>query len=177
MPRQQATLALLANSPALASILAATLGEGGDRRVRTFDSLTELGSYMRIAPVDAIIADFDLADGNLADFSHELRYGALTLTAPLVILALTRVVSPQMQHRCAEAGIHEVIVKPMSPGYIAERVSAHLAHIPQRARGTQRAPAAPSVIDDWRTDPAHWPSNVVVLADRRGTQRNPSFQA
>ena len=59
MTVQPRTVAILVSNPALSSILGMVLAATPSLRVRPFESLLALSTYMRLAPVDLIVADLD----------------------------------------------------------------------------------------------------------------------
>lgn len=128
------TVALLAERPALASLLAATLAAGPGLRVRSFESGLALAAYARIAPVDLVVADLDdpAFDAELVELCG----------APVPIIGLAR-------HPVRTAGVAEVIGKPMSPRYLLERVAARLRSgrpQPPPRESLRRAPLPANVV-------------------------------
>ncbi|WP_417580289.1 response regulator [Pelagibacterium sp.] len=121
------TVAVLSNSPALASVLAATLRRGSRWRVREFSDHRALADYMRIAPLALLVTDFDLDRVTAADVALSIRNGDDLASRHVQIIALSRKVDAGMRRKCVQAGIDEVIVKPMSPVYLEERIAARLA--------------------------------------------------
>ena len=120
------TIAVLSSSPALVSVLGATLRRGHRWRVREFRDSRALIDYMRIAPVALLVSDYELDRANAADVALTLRGHDELICRHLQIIAMTRTVDPDMRRRCVQAGIDEVIVKPMSPLYLEERIAARL---------------------------------------------------
>ncbi|MCD7059414.1 response regulator [Pelagibacterium xiamenense] len=124
------TIAVLSSSPALASILGATLRSRRDWRVREFRDARSLNAYMRIAPVAMLVSDFTLEDGSLTSLAHSIRNDEMVISKHVQIIAMSRTISPGMRRDCVAAGIDEVIVKPMSPIYLKERIGARIANGP-----------------------------------------------
>lgn len=120
------TIAVLSSSPALTSVLAATLRRGHRWRVREFRESEALRGYMHVAPVALLVTDYDLADTNAPEIALAIRGDIELVTRRVQIIALSRTVDPQMRQRCVQAGIDEVIVKPMSPIYLEERIATRL---------------------------------------------------
>jgi DNA-binding response OmpR family regulator len=123
------TVVVLVATPALSSILSTTLAAAPSLRVRAFESEAALLAYLQVAPADLLVADFD-SEASAAD-----RLAARLRTDPstpkhLQIIALASAVTPRMRAVSRAAGIDEVIVKPMSPRYLVERVLARLARQP-----------------------------------------------
>ncbi len=143
-------IAIFVSNPALGSILAAVLAANPALRVRSFESQLALTTYMRLAPVDLIVAD---CDGEVP--AHHL---AIDLRADLRIerrdfqlLALASAITPELKTVSVRSGIDEIILKPMSPKYLLERVLSRLARA--AVRQTLRKPTAPR----------QWPANVIPL--------------
>ena len=111
------TIAVLSNSPALASVLGATLRRGHGWRVREFCDHRAL-----------LVTDYDLDRVTAADVALSIRNGDDLASRHVQIIALSRTVDSEMRRRCVQAGIDEVIVKPMSPVYLEERIAARLAN-------------------------------------------------
>ena len=118
------TVAVLVANPALSSILSMTLAGAPSLRVRPFDTETALRSYLQVA-----------AD-RLAD---RLRSEA-AIPKRTQIVALASEISPAVKAASIDAGIDEIIMKPMSPRYLVERVLARLAKVraPERRRGLHK---------------------------------------
>lgn len=126
------TVAILVANPALSSILGMVLASTPSLRVRSFESLLALSTYMRLAPVDLIIADLD-GNGTGADLvAQALRSDQRVESAEFQIIALASAVTGDTRAKAGRAGIDEVVVKPMSPRYLLERVLARLRRSPVR---------------------------------------------
>lgn len=95
-------------------------------RVRCFDSEAELFAYMRIAALDMLVVDFD-RDGRPAyEMVEAIRLDPSFVSRDLPVIALTRAITPPMRQQAISAGIDEVVVKPMSPRHLLQRVQARL---------------------------------------------------
>lgn len=121
------TIAVLSNRAPFAAVLASTLRRGQSWRVREFSDRRALIAYMRLAPVALLISDYELAEDSLADLASTIRVHPDKISPKLQIIALVRAVDEDMRLRCVQAGIDEVIAKPMSPIYLEERAKARLA--------------------------------------------------
>lgn len=120
------TVALLTANPALTSILSAVLATEPGLRVRSFEARTPLNAYMRIAPVDLLVSDFDNVLDRADALARHLRHDGLLVRRDFQVIALARSIGEDTRIHCTRAGIDEVIVKPMSPKYLVERVRARL---------------------------------------------------
>lgn len=137
MPHHR-TVAVLVSNEALSAVLAMVLAASPWLRVRPFHSDLALSVYMRMAPVDCVVVDFDsqAVRGDL--IVRTLRSDPGIENRRFIAIALAGEVAPETRARATAGGIDEVIVKPMSPRYLLERVLARLdrqpAQRPYRAR-------------------------------------------
>lgn len=118
---------IVAQNRALSSILAMMLRDCVDTRVRVFETHKALQIYLRIAPIHLLLCDYQLDDMSCPQLVSSLKSNPQMHTENMQIIALTRNIDRNMQHEIGITGIDEVIVKPMSPAYIRERVTARLA--------------------------------------------------
>jgi two-component system, OmpR family, phosphate regulon response regulator PhoB len=124
------TVAVLIANPALSSILSMTLAGAPSLRVRPFETELALKSYLRLAPADLVVADFDSVTSPAHELAEHLRADA-AIPRRLQIIALASAVSIETKAASIHAGIDEIIMKPMSPRYLVERVLARLAAKPK----------------------------------------------
>lgn len=142
------TVAVLVANPALSSILSTTLAAAPSLRVRPFESEAALCAYLQLAPADLLVADFDSLPSRADLLAARLRAEAL---APPQIVALASALTPEVRSATIGGGIDEVLMKPMSPRYLVERVLARLVWSPPARRRPSRR--------DWST----FGDNVVPL--------------
>jgi len=117
------TVAILAAQPALNALLSMVLAGAPNLRVRTFESELTLQVYMRIARVDLVVIDCDDIEVEAVSL---LRADDGIETPGFRAIALRTELSRELKQRCDAAGIAEIVVKPMSPRYLLERVQARL---------------------------------------------------
>jgi CheY-like chemotaxis protein len=141
---QVATIAVLVANPALSSVLTMVLAGDPKLRVRPFDSAIGLSTYVRLAPVDLLVADFDSVAARADRLAAGLRAEPDLVRRDFQVIALASTASPEIKALCISAGIDEVIVKPMSPKYLLERVQARLAR--RVAVNAGYRPARPAAI-------------------------------
>ncbi len=126
-------VAVLAANPALSSLLAMMLAADPTLRVRQFEGQLGLTTYMQLAPVDLVVIDFDCEAAPAATLARALRFDTTLVRRDFRIIALARTVTENTKQASVALGIDEVIVKPMSPKYLLERVRSRLrpgtAHI------------------------------------------------
>ncbi len=120
------TIAILASNRALGALLTMVLAGDSRLRVRPFDSEAELFAYMRIAALDMLVVDFDREGRPAFEIVEAIRLDPEFVSRDLPVIALTRSITPPMRHQAISAGIDEVLVKPMSPRHLLQRVQARL---------------------------------------------------
>ncbi|WP_374624212.1 hypothetical protein [Devosia sp.] len=136
------TIAILVANPALSSILSMVVASAPNHRVRPFESELALQIYMRLAPVDLVVTDFDAENARADLVTRDLRADPGIERPDFQVIALASSVTPETKNLCIAAGIDEVIVKPMSPKYLLERITARLARrAPRRAVSPARRAA------------------------------------
>lgn len=137
------TIAVLVANPALSSILSMVLASVPSFRVRPFESELALVTYMRLAPVDVVVTDFDSTAARADRVTRDLRADQ-SIAHEYQVIALASTVSPETKDLCIASGIDEVIVKPMSPKYLLERVQSRLARRAASLAGYRPVRAAPA---------------------------------
>jgi DNA-binding response OmpR family regulator len=115
------TVAVCTASPALTAILSAVLAGKAGLRVRQFESRAGLTTYVRLAPVSLLVCDLDDAEMIAA-----LRRDERLVNRNIEVIALSRSLTRHERQLAVSSGIDEVILKPMSPAYLLERVMARL---------------------------------------------------
>jgi two-component system phosphate regulon response regulator PhoB len=119
-------VAIIAANPALSSLLAMVVAGDSHLKVRTFESDIELIAYMRIAPVHMLVCDFDREGRPAYEMVESIRLNNELISQEVPVIALTRTITPPMRHQAISAGIDEVIIKPMSPRHLLQRIQARL---------------------------------------------------
>lgn len=119
-------VAIIAANHALSSLLAMVIA--GDRRlkVRVFESELELVAYMRLAPVHMLVCDFDREGHPAYEMVEGIRLNNDLISRDVPVIALTRSITPPMRHQAISAGIDEVVIKPMSPRHLLQRIQVRL---------------------------------------------------
>ena len=128
VPETAKVVAIIAATPALTALLGMVVAGDTRLKVRQFESEAELFAYMRIAPVHALVVDFD-RDGRPAhEMVEAIRLDSGLVSQDVPVIALTRTITPPMRHQAISAGIDEVIIKPMSPRHLLQRIQARLSN-------------------------------------------------
>jgi two-component system phosphate regulon response regulator PhoB len=154
MAEQAKVVALLVANPALSSILTMVLAAVPTLRVRPFDSQVALSTYMRLAPVDLVVSDFDSERAPADRVARELHGDTMIERRDFQVIALASTVTAETKRASIRAGIDEIIVKPMSPKYLLERV---LSRLQRRSAEPPRPPSRPTTRRDYAG------SNVIPL--------------
>jgi len=126
VPEQAKVVAIIAANTALSSLLAMVVAGDSRLKVRQFDSDIDLISYMRIAPIDMLVCDFDREGRPAYEMVESIRLNSELVSQDVPVVALTRTITPPMRHQAISAGIDEVIIKPMSPRHLLQRIQARL---------------------------------------------------
>lgn len=121
------TVAVCTASPALTAILSAVLAAKVGLRVRQFESKAGLTTYMQLAPVALLVCDIEDAD-----MVATIRRDEKLADSSLEVIALTRALTRKERQQAVVSGIDEVILKPMSPAYLLERVLDRMARRAER---------------------------------------------
>ncbi|MGE4062711.1 MAG: response regulator transcription factor [Rhodospirillaceae bacterium] len=105
------------------SMRAMMRGEGF-RRTRTFARMDDLLNAIKEAPPDLLIAADDI-DGALFDTIRDIRHFKLGRNPFIMITLMVRPESDDAVKRAVLAGADDVMIKPVAPGKLLERI-AHL---------------------------------------------------
>ena len=119
-------VAIIAANTALSSLLAMVVAGDSHLKVRQFDSDIDLVAYMRIAPLHMLVCDFDREGRPAYEMVESIRLNHTLISQDVPVIALTRTITPPMRHQAISAGIDEVIIKPMSPRHLLQRIQARL---------------------------------------------------
>jgi len=165
-------VAVITASPALGSIIAMMLDNEEQLGVQQFNDADTLLTHMRIVPVDLIVMDYHL-EGTVQlvlNMRRDLPHRQFET------LVLTGRVTPEVKLACKFARIDEVIIKPMSPVFLKERVlsrlqARNLAHEGLGGHGKIDDRCAALKPEIAATRRANWPGNVVPLF---GAGENPA---
>lgn len=106
------------------SMRAMMRGEGF-RRTRTFARMDDLLNAIKEAPPDLLIAADDI-DGTLFDVIRDIRHFKIGRNPFIMITLMVRAESDDAVKRAILAGADDVMIKPVSPGKLLERI-AHIS--------------------------------------------------
>ncbi|HEV7344834.1 MAG TPA: response regulator [Devosia sp.] len=126
MPESTKVVAIIAANTALSSLLAMVVAGDSRLRVRQFESDADLLAYMEITPIDMLVCDFDRAGRPAYEMVESIRLNQSLSNRDVPVIALTRTITPPMRHQAISAGIDEVIIKPMSPRHLLQRIQTRL---------------------------------------------------
>jgi len=154
--KRRPCIAVLTRGEALGSIVKMILARSGDYRVVAFTSADDLIMHLRIAPAELVICDYHLDAWTAPELMVRARREAPDRQFDSIVM--TSRIDRQLRESCAFADIGEVIIKPMSPVFLEERVARRLAGV-----NPAREPELPG------SPPRRDSDNVVSLFDRRPT--------
>lgn len=126
MSEDTKTIAIIAANQALTALLAMVVTGDSRLKVRQFDSELALIAYMRLAHVDVLVCDFDREGRPAYEMVEAIRLNGNLISQDVPVIALTRTITPPMRHQAISAGIDEVVIKPMSPRHLLQRIQARL---------------------------------------------------
>ncbi len=149
-------VAVVTDSPALGSIIAMVLADEERLGVQQFNDADALLTHMRIVPLDLLVVDYHLEGTSAAQLVLDLRRDLPQRR--FETLVLTGRVTPQVKLACKFARIDEVIIKPMSPAFLKERVLSRL-----RVRNVDREGFGGHGNEVVTPRNPNWPDNVVPL--------------
>ncbi len=169
------TIAILAANPALSAVLTMVLASDSRLKIRAFGSEAELFAYMRIATLDMLVVDFDRNGRPAYEMVEAIRLDPSMTSRDLPVIALTRSITPPMRDQTISAGIDEVVLKPMSPRHLLQRVQARLLNRSVvGSLGGYRGPERRNRLAPRRPEPHHnrrTTDNVVPLFPDRRARR------
>ncbi len=173
MEQRMQFVAVLTSSPALGSILAMVLDCEEHLNVQTFSCIAALECHMRIAPVDLLVCDHDVEDTTAPRFVAQLRRSNPARSFEAIMLSAS--MSQELRQACRFAPIEEVIIKPMSPLFVRDRVNSRLRNMQARDEnpltGNSFSLPLGGHMPPAEDEPAGMPDNVVSLfADRNSPQ-------
>lgn len=98
--------------------------EDSGYRVTIAGNVQELLAAAESEPIDMMLLDLTLPDGNGLDALYRLRESGNT---PRAVLAMTGDDQPSTRARCMEAGCLDVLVKPVSIKELRRSIALHLS--------------------------------------------------
>lgn len=166
MASQRKFVGVLTSSPALGSIITTMVGDVECLHVQQFNDMAALVAHMRIVPLDLIVCDYELENGTALDLVGRLR--ELSTHRHYQLIVLTSRISREIKLGCRFAKADEVIVKPMSPLFLKERVLCRLGldDIVWGGDNVWRPASSdmsPSKLSRRGENGSDWPDNVVPL--------------
>ncbi len=162
MTPEKKHIAIITASPALGSIIALVLEDEEQLHVEQFDNTDTLMAHMRIVPFDLIVMDYNLEQTSAAQLVLNLRRALPNRQFETMVL--TSSITPEIKLACKFARIDEVVIKPMSPVFLKERVLSRMQirHFVQDGLSDQSAPETSDTVLEKDAHP-NWGGNVVPL--------------
>jgi DNA-binding response OmpR family regulator len=87
-------------------------------------TVAEAVAYGRVEPVDIMLLDLSLPDGDGLEVLEDLGANG---RLPRATLAMTGHDDPKIRQRCLDAGCADVLLKPLPIGDILRHIERHLA--------------------------------------------------
>jgi DNA-binding NarL/FixJ family response regulator len=100
--------------PASRESVRAILFNAGFRDIQLIDSVAKIRKQLEKAPLDLLICDTDLADGDVCDLVHEVRHGECGSDPFLPVVALTWEPTPDVVQKVVNSGADSLLVLPIS---------------------------------------------------------------
>lgn len=147
------SVALLAANSAFADIVSRTLGERADYRVANFGSADALNIFMRIAPVQVVIFDTDLAAASPQQLMQGLRADPKLAYPLFKTIVLSRAAKP-FQQAILDAGVDAVLQKPVPPRQLLEAIDGLYADQRMIAGSGYPRPLVRPAIRTFQSQPA-----------------------
>lgn len=160
MAQKLRTIAVLAENTAYGSIVEMVLKSNTAWEVRLFSSAQELESFTNVAGIDVLVVDLDFQDNNAQYILRVITRLRQNTSIVKRVIATTRSLLNWSQPQSIGAGIDEVLIKPMSPIYLSERVQALVDSVVEDENTSASLSALkPGIVPT--------PDNVVSLASWR----------
>ena len=118
-----ATILLVEDSQLITDALRILFDDSG-YNVVTAASVAEAIESANATPIDVMLLDLTLPDGNGLDVLHALRE---RVSLPRVTLAMTGHNDAAIRRACLEAGCADLLLKPVPIGDLLRQIERHLA--------------------------------------------------
>lgn len=160
MQTRPATIAIFSQSYAFAELVRWVLVDQIGARVQVFSRLSELELHAHAGKIEVVIIDAELGSLDAAEAGALMLDIKASSETGMRSIALTRQINGWSRTRCKGAGFDEVLLKPMSPLLLSERVMAQLAK--SVAQSDRALPDMSNVIAlaDWKSKRAHLPRDI-----------------
>lgn len=125
---EQVDLIVIDPSRAVRHTLADMLRNQGFRKITLGSTLAELNTKISITTPDLVISDDNLPDGDLCDLIQNLRHHTVGTNPFVSIIATTWAPEPDSVRRIVQTGVDDLIVKPLSPKTLLQRITGQIEH-------------------------------------------------
>ena len=116
------TIVVVDDSPRFRRFVVGMLNEFGFRDIHEFADSEEAFGFLTGRHVDLVMSDLGMEPQDGLAFADRIRHGGAVVNRMVPILLMTGHASRQNVQKAVMAGIDEIAVKPMSSGYLAERL-------------------------------------------------------
>lgn len=100
--------------PASRQSVRTILFNAGFREIHMIESVAGIRKELEKAPLDLLICDTDLADGDVCDLVHEVRHGECGSDPFLPVVALTWEPTPDVVQKVVNSGADSLLILPIS---------------------------------------------------------------
>jgi DNA-binding response OmpR family regulator len=107
--------------------LRSALFKRGFRDTLDADSAFKMHSMLKEYEVDIIIADTEFPDADVPGIIHMLRHGKVGPDPFIPVILLSATPTPDQIKKLMEAGADDIMIKPVAPGNLIERIDKIIA--------------------------------------------------
>jgi DNA-binding response OmpR family regulator len=107
--------------------LRSALFKRGFREILDADSAFKLHGILKDNEVDILVADTEFPDADVPGIIHMLRHGKVSADPFVPVILLSATPTPDEVKRLMEAGADDIMIKPVAPGSLLERIDKIIA--------------------------------------------------
>jgi len=120
---EEADVALYDPNMRMRTLMRGMLLTIGFRSIKEARNTAEVVATMKLHPVDLLIIDLDHEPDQICEVVREIREGAIGTNPYIIIIGLTWKPEKEMISRSLQAGLDDLIAKPISPKILSERTT------------------------------------------------------
>jgi DNA-binding response OmpR family regulator len=107
--------------------LRSALFKRGFRDILDADSAFKLHGMLKDHEVDILVADTEFPDADVPGIIHMLRHGKVSADPFVPVILLSATPTPDQVKRLMDAGADDIMIKPVAPGSLIERIDKIIA--------------------------------------------------
>ncbi len=100
------------------------LHNSGFRQLDLGETLEDIRSALSEEPPDLLISECELSDGDFGRFVRDLRHHEIGSNPFIPIIALSSRPTPELVQNVVDAGVDDLLSKPISSGHLLNRIQA-----------------------------------------------------